>query len=289
MNRFGAHADADAEELTEVRMSALSRFKHLLAAMVLALPALALAGNGDSHGTPNGHGADPARVRSLQDHLWTLTSGVEAGGEPIEGLVVAGNSFVLRFEGARVAVQGGCNNLLGTWRMSPEGQLIVSRLAGTLKACSPPLMKADATISAVLTQPLDVQLQSGATTTLRLVSATRQALAFEGQPTLESRYGEPTRIFLEVAPQTVACTRGVVQTQCLQVRERHFDDQGLKVGTPGEWQIFHDTIEGYTHTPGERTVLRILRYDRKPVPADASAYVHVLDLVVETEKSSTAE
>jgi hypothetical protein len=173
--------------------------------------------------------------------------------------------------------------------MSPQGQLMVGRLAGTLKACSPELMKADATISAVLAQPLDVQLQSDATTTLRLVSATRQALAFEGRPTMESRYGEPTRIFLEVAPQTVACTSGIVQTQCLQVRERRYDDEGLKVGTPGEWQIFHGTIEGYTHTPGERNVLRIHRYERSPVPADASAYVHVLDMVVESEKTSTVE
>jgi heat shock protein HslJ len=270
-------------------MSKLARLKHLLPAMVLLLPALALAADVASPPTPNGSGADPALVRSLQDHLWTLKSGVEAGGEPIEGLVVPGNSFVMRFEGARVAVQGGCNNVVGSWRMSPDGQLIVGRLAGTLKACSPALMKADATISAVLAQQLDVQLQSGDTTSLRLVTATRQALAFEGRPTMESRYGEPTRIFLEVAPQTVACTRGVVQTQCLQVRERRFDDAGLKVGTPGEWQIFHDTIEGYTHTPGERNVLRIRRYERSPVPADASAYVHVLDLVVETEKTSTVE
>ena len=42
-------------------------------------------------------------------------------------------------------------------------------------------------------------------------------------------------------------------------------------------------LDGYTHTPGVRNVLRIKRYQRTPVPADASAYLYVLDLVVESE------
>jgi heat shock protein HslJ len=254
--------------------------------MVLALPALALAADVASPPTPNGSSADPALVRSLQDHHWTLKSGVEAGGEPIEGLVVPGNSFVMRFEGARVAVQGSCNNLVGTWRMSPHGQLIVSRPREHWKACSPELMKADATISAVLAQPLDVQLQSGATTTCAWCRRRRRGLRGPADD------GKPVRRADTHIPRSGACrrwryTRGVAQTQLASARAP-FDDAGWKVGTPGEWQI-STTRSRATHTPGERNVLRIHRYERSPVPADASAYVHVLDMVVESEKTSTVE
>ena len=40
------------------------------------------------------------------------------------------------------------------------------------------------------------------------------------------------------------------------------------------------------HTPGVRNVLRIDRYQRQNVPADASRYLYVLDLVVESETVS---
>ena len=116
------------------------------------------------------------------------------------------------------------------------------------------------------------------------MSPTRQTLALNGQPTLESLYGAPTRIFLEVAPQTVPCQPGAgAPTQCLQVRERRFDKQGLRIEPPGEWRAFYGRIDGYTHTPGVRNVLRVNRYQRKQVPADASRYLYVLDLVVESE------
>lgn len=69
---------------------------------------------------------------------------------------------------------------------------------------------------------------------------------------------------------------------CLQVRERRYDEQGLQVGAPGEWQPFYDPIEGYTHQLGVRNVLRLKRFDRGAT-AGGSPYVFVLDLVVESE------
>jgi hypothetical protein len=70
---------------------------------------------------------------------------------------------------------------------------------------------------------------------------------------------------------------------CLQVRDRVFDAQGLPVGAPGEWRVVTGDIEGYVHREGERNVVRVKRFLRAPVPADASAFVYVLDLVVESE------
>jgi len=244
---------------------------------------LALTTAAIAQGAPNRRGADPAVVRSLQSNVWTLQSGSDAAGTPIDGLMVPGKTFQMRFQDARVSIQGGCNTMNGSWRLNPQGQLMLGRLAATMKACDAALMKADATLSAVLAQHLDVELQPGEKPTLRLVSPSRQTLVFSGQPTPESLYGKATRIFLEVAPQTVECVSGVMRGQCLQVRERRFDQHGLRIEPPGEWRIFHGGIQGYTHTPGVRNVLRINRYQRQQVPADASRYVYVLDMVVESE------
>ena len=258
-------------------------FLQLLASLALGLPLAATAADAASPPTPHRRGADPAVVRSLQSNLWTLQSGVEATGTPIDGLMVPGQSFQMRFQEAGVSIQGGCNTMNGSWRLSPQGQLMLGRLAATMKACDEPLMKADATLAALLAQPLDAALQPGERPTLRLVSPSRQTLVFSGQPTPESLYGKATRLFLEVAPQTVECTSGVMRGPCLQVRERRFDEHGLRIEPPGAWRVFHGSIEGYTHESGVRNVLRINRYTRKQVPADASRYVYVLDMVVESE------
>lgn len=259
----------------------------LMFATTLAWPSLSGAADAGATPTPGRRGADPVVVRSLQSNLWTLQSGSEATGQPIEGLSVPGHAFTLRFQDARLSVQGGCNTMNGGWRLSPQGQLMTGRLAATMKACDAPLMKADATLSAILAQHLDVELQPGDKPTLKLLSPSRQLLVFSGQATPEALYGKATRIFLEVAPQTVECSSGVMRAQCLQVRERRFDAQGLRIEPPGEWRLFHGSIEGYTHQPGVRNVLRINRYTRpQPLPADASRYVYVLDLVVESENVS---
>ena len=257
-----------------------ARLLHLSTALALCVPLLTSAADA----APPRRGADPAVVRSLQSNVWTLQSATETSGQPVDGLIVPDHAFTLRFQDARVAVQGGCNGMNGGWRLSPQGQLMLGRLAATMKACDAPLMKADSTFSAILAQPLGVELPPGDKPTLKLVSPTRQTLVFSGQPTPESLYGKATRIFLEVAPQTVECSSGPMRGQCLRVRERRFDAQGLRIEPPGEWQIFHGSIDGYTHQPGVRNVLRINRYTRpKPLPADASRYVYVLDLVVESE------
>jgi hypothetical protein len=56
----------------------------------------------------------------------------------------------------------------------------------------------------------------------------------------------------------------------------------LAVGVPGAWQPFAESIEGYTHQPGVRNVLRLKRFDRATVGGGAS-FLYVLDLVVESE------
>lgn len=253
----------------------------------LLLPALGLQAAqppqpGEAAQVPR-RGANPVLVRALQDHRWTLQAATDAGGAPVEALLPPGARYVLQFDGARLSVSGGCNAMNGDWHLSPRDELRVGRLASTMKACEPALMQADQALAVQLAQPLGVVIVHGAQPTLQLKTAQRHSLVFSGERTERSLYGKPERLFLEVAPQTVPCTSGVQRGQCLQVRERRFDRNGVRVDPPGPWQVFHGGIQGYSHQPGVRNVLRVDRYTRTRVPADASRYLYVLDLVVESE------
>jgi len=224
-------------------------------------------------------------AKSLEAHRWTLEAATDVQGRRIEAMSPGpGRSFVFNFAGPRLSIQGGCNAMTGSYQIDAAGQLQVGRMASTMMACEPALMNADAALTALLTQPLKAELADGPQAKLRLVSAANDTLVLAGQLTHEARYGASTLVFLEVAPQPVACNRPPMgNTTCLHVRERRYDSQGLVVGKPGEWRPLYEPIEGFTHRTGERNVLRLKRFQRNPAPADASSTVYVLDLVVESE------
>jgi hypothetical protein len=90
-------------------------------------------------------------------------------------------------------------------------------------------------------------------------------------------------VFLEVAPDSVLCHPPLIPDKtCLQVREVHYDAQGLRRGQPGPWHTLQQDIEGYVHVPGTRDMLRVKRYALRQPPADAPSTAYVLDTVVET-------
>ncbi len=149
--------------------------------------------------------ADDGLAPALTAHRWTLQA-VGRNGDHAEGATVPGHPIVLRLEDTRLSVQGACNLMNGSWRLSEHAQIIIGRLASTMQACAPAQMHADALLSAALAQPLDVQLQTGTPPTLRLTGPDGNSLGFVGEPTPTSLYGAPERIFLEVAAQRVACT-----------------------------------------------------------------------------------
>jgi len=228
--------------------------------------------------------AEAGVQRTLESHRWTLTAATGAQGQRIDGLPAGtGRPIVFNFAEGRVNIEGGCNRSFGGYQIDADGQLRVGRMASTMIACEPAAMKADAVLSELLAEPVKIELAPGAEPVLRLVTPANAMLTFKGQMTSEARYGPPTRVFLEVAAQTVVCKNPLSGANaCIQVRERRFDAQGLVVGAPGAWQPFYDPIEGYTHQPGVRNVLRLKRFERD-ASAGGPAFVYVLDLVVESE------
>jgi heat shock protein HslJ len=223
--------------------------------------------------------------QQLGHYRWTLVSATDANNRRIAGLPPGqDHPVVLSFAGSRLSVQGPCNRLIGGYQVTGANQLTVHAGASTMMSCDPALMKADSALSNLLAKPLQVEMTGRPSARLQLVSPGNGTLIFTGEPTPESLYGPATTVFFEIAPQSVACPNPPPpNTRCLQYRERHYDDKGLAVGTPGEWKPLTVNIEGFTHRDGERNVLRVKQFHRPASAGGAPSNIYVLDLVVESE------
>lgn len=229
---------------------------------------------------------------ALAGYRWKLESATDAQGKRIDALFPGGDrALSLSFEGGRVGVSGGCNRIGGAYETDPQGKLKVGSLQSTLMACDESLMKADKAVSDLLAKPLEARVEESAPPRLRLVADNGERSAWVGEATAEKRYGGPGEtVFLEVAPKRVACNHPLIPNhQCLQVREIRYADNGVKQSPPGEWQPLYEGIEGFDFVEGERKVLRLKKFKRDPVPADASSIAYVLDMVVESEIVSDAK
>ncbi len=223
---------------------------------------------------------------ALASQHWRLEQAVDAKGQRIEALFArADKPLQLDFRDGRVSVGNACNRMGGGYTIAGD-RLQVARMAATLMACpDPKLMALDQAIGKRLEAPQTIALSGGAEPRLTLTSADGDVLTFRGEATAETRYGGPGEtVFLEVAAQAKPCNHPLIPNkQCLQVREIHYDERGIKTGTPGDWQPLYQDIEGFDHTAGIRNVVRVKRFTVKNPPADGSSIAYVLDMVVESE------
>ncbi len=225
----------------------------------------------------------------LARYHWYLEGATDASGKRIDALFVPeGAPVQLDFKDGRVGISNTCNRMRGSYAMAGDA-LTFGNLASTMMACADPkLMALDGEVSKRLEGPLTYTLAESEPPQLRMTNRAGDQLFFAAQPTAETRFGGPgERMFLEVAAHTQPCHHPLIQDmQCLQVRELRYDAQGRKSGDTGEFLHFYDSIEGYTHQPGIRNVLRVDRYTLQNPPADASNAVYVLDMVIESESVS---
>jgi len=222
--------------------------------------------------------------QQLGRYRWTLLFARDANHRRIAGLPPGrDHSVVLSFAGSRLSVQGPCNRLVGTYQVTADHRLTVNAGASTMMACDPTLMQADSALADLLAKPLKIQMTGRPSAQLLLVSPSG-ALKFAGEPTPESLYGAGATVFLEIAAESVPCPNPPSpNTRCLQYRERHYDDKGLLVGTPGEWKPLTVNIEEFTHREGVRNVLRVKQFQRPASAGGAPSNLYVLDLVIESE------
>lgn len=215
----------------------------------------------------------------------STSQGVEQPGWKPTGPDVEGKYIQLDFTNeGMLSVKNLCNNLAGRYTLDGN-RILVEQLVSTMRACgNRPLMELEQRVGQRLSQLDSWQLRAadGTAPTLTLAFKDGGRWELQGKPTPATLYGnEGVREFMEVAPQRERCT-GVAPMQCLKVRKVQYNSQGLKTEV-GPWELFYSEIEGYRHEPGVRNVLRVQRYERKNVPADASRYVYILDMVVESE------
>ena len=234
--------------------------------------------------TPAPPGALETTLRLIRHH-WRLVAAVDAGGHRIDALFARPEApLQLDFNASLVSVGNACNVLSAHHTVAVDS-LTIAAFASSMRACPDPALAAlDGAVANRLQGRLAMQLDAGTPPRLVLVNAAGDTLTFAGLPTAAARFdGPPQRLFLEVAAASAPCPHPLIpQARCLQVRELHYDAQGLVQGTPGAFTHFYDPIEGYTHREGVRDVLRVDRYPRKSPPADGSRYAYILDKVIET-------
>lgn len=220
----------------------------------------------------------------LDAYHWHL---VDVSGADTGVLLRPDKPVQLDFNEQGLSVSHLCNGIHASWQAGPDGRVSVGRGMSTLMACDDEgLMAAERRIGELLPLLERYSVAAGDPPQLTLTGADGVELVLHGTPTAVTRYGgEGERLFIEVAAEKVSCNHPLMpEAQCLRVREVHFDENGLRAGEPGQWQVLPVPVEGFEHEPGVRNVLRVHRYRLKDVPADAPAVAYVLDLVVETER-----
>ena len=194
--------------------------------------------------------------------------------------------IVLSFDDQqRLSIATGCNTQGTSWKIE-KGQIVTADLMSTMMACSPELMQQEQFSGALFGKrhiPFVLDSQNPNKPTLTVIGATGQKVVFEGKMTAETQYQTQAEvIFLEIAPETKPCS-GVAPQTCLQVREIKYAENGVKLATNQNWSLFYDQIQGFTHMPSERQVVRVKRYEIKNPAADQSKYAYVQDMIIERE------
>jgi heat shock protein HslJ len=249
------------------------------------LLACAQAPQNTSPAAPADRSTGTANPALLGAYHWRLSEASDAQGQPIDALFArADKPLQLDFRDGRLAVGNACNRMGGAYSAS-GGQLKLGNLVSTKMACADPrLMALDEAVGKRLQGTLTFALLADAQPRLTLTDAAGERLVFLGEPTADTYHGGPGEIvFLEIDAQAKPCRHPLIpDKRCLQVREIQYDGQGIK-RAPGAWQNAYAEIQGYTHAPGIRNVLRVRRYTIKNPPADGSSLAYVLDMVVESE------
>lgn len=231
-----------------------------------------------------GTAAASIEANQLTANHWLLDNALDTSGKRIDGLFVrADKPVTLDFKDGRVGASNTCNRIGGGYTLEGDA-LTVGNLMSTNMACAEAgVMELDALVSQRLEGKLTVRTLDASR--LVLATATGDVLTFRAEPTAEARYGgEGEQVFMEIDAQTKPCPHPLMKdATCLQVREVKYDDKGLEQGKRGDYTNFYGNIEGYTHTPGTRNVLRLTRYEVKNPPADGSSQAYVLDMVVVSE------
>lgn len=185
----------------------------------------------------------------------------------------------------RLNISTSCNSMSSTWKIE-NNQILTGNFMSSMKACPETHMKQEAIASSWFQShqtPFVLNLNDQHKPTLTLSNTQGEKMVLTGQMTPETQYQtQGETIFLEINPETKKC-QGVAPQTCLQVREIKYAENGVKTQVDKDWTLFYDQIQGFSHTPSERQIIRLKRYEIKNPAADQSKYAYVYDMAIERE------
>lgn len=223
----------------------------------------------------------------LTDFHWELDRSVDQTGvTSLKWLRAEGEPLVVTFGDQSLNVTGLCN-VMNAGYQTDGAQIKISQVVGTLRMCADQsLMHYERNVAQLLPQASSwgAAAIESESPSLSIKFEDGTIWFLNGTPTDAKLYGAAGEtIFIEVAARPVACSDpNIPNRQCLNTRTIEYDNAGIKQKY-GSWQPFYGYIKNYQHQEGTRNILRVKRYTNPNPPADASSYIYVLDMVVESE------
>ncbi|MBF7688386.1 META domain-containing protein [Acinetobacter rathckeae] len=182
----------------------------------------------------------------------------------------------------RFNIATGCNQQGGTWQLKDQA-LTTSPLHSTLMMCSPELMLQEKRSADLFSQAqLKIQMShdQAHTPQLQLTDKNGKTYLFKGEIKPEAQYqSEGEIIFLAIAPEAKPCLTNP-NAECLQVKEIKYNDQGIQSDIDQNWKILPESIQGYTHDPKMKKVIRVKRFKSKEAPLK---YAYIYDMTVQQD------
>jgi heat shock protein HslJ len=127
--------------------------------------------------SPAAGAAADAPPAALEGPLWRLT---RLRGQDEQALAGLPTGITVRFEAGQAQGFGGCNQLVGSYSIERD-RLTLGQLAGTMRACAPPLMTIETAFMGAFTGVLRYRVAEGRLT-LAAESETDPKLVFAAAP-----------------------------------------------------------------------------------------------------------
>ena len=222
-------------------------------------------------------------TNSLQSYDWQLnninsTDPITWNGSYLQ---TQNGKVTLNFNQNHITYNVGCNQLSNQYSLSKNTMQPIGTGISTLMGCGE-LQAREQWLAKQMQSPSELQImETQVDAVLSQTTADGSWLQWVGKLKPEVKYGKGETVFLEVKPKWQYCDN-VTDRKCLEVRDIHYDTQGLKTAV-GQWHLLDAPIMGYRHDENAQRVLRLTRYRTPPTDTKGYGNLYKLDSVIETQ------
>jgi len=222
-------------------------------------------------------------TNSLQSYDWQLNNINSTDPITWNGsyLRTQNGKVTLNFNQNHITYNVGCNQLSNQYSLSKNTMQPIGTGISTLMGCGE-LQAPEQWLTKQMQSPSELQImETQVDAVLSQTTADGSWLQWVGKLKPEVKYGKGETVFLEVKPKWQYCDN-VTDRKCLEVRDIHYDTQGLKTAV-GQWHLLDVPIIGYRHDENAQRVLRLTRYRTPPTDTKSYGNLYQLDSVIETK------